>query len=143
MRPLGSRPSSQPAASTSTDHLLLSLPHSEVPYNELLDAGYKSIGDWHSTAPPTAVNSPAVSGTTTPASDADERSGRWAAKQGAKTECGLHKDYFKMKKQFEKRVREEQLKASDEGKAGSESVGALDAQAPVDGGVVVDATESK
>lgn len=46
----------------------------EVPYNELLDLGYKSVGDWHSTLP-------------TPA-DGDERSGRWANK--AKTECGIH-----------------------------------------------------
>lgn len=46
-----------------------------VPYNELLDLGYKSVGDWHSTLP-------------TPA-DGDERSGRWANNQG-KTECGIH-----------------------------------------------------
>jgi phosphoadenosine phosphosulfate reductase len=114
-------------------------PRSEVPYNALLDAGYKSIGDWHSTAPPTAATSAAGSGTATPASDADERSGRWAAKQGAKTECGLHKDYFKMKRQFEKRVREEELRQADDRKDGSEPIGDLDATAPTDGGVVVDA----
>lgn len=45
-----------------------------VPYNELLDLGYKSIGDWHSTV---AV-----------ADGEDERSGRWKGK--AKTECGIH-----------------------------------------------------
>ncbi|PWN25157.1 putative MET16-3`-phosphoadenylylsulfate reductase [Jaminaea rosea] len=60
-----------------------------VPYNELLDMGYKSIGDWHSTA--------------MPGSDGGERSGRWKDK-GGKTECGLHTDYFKMKRIAEKKV---------------------------------------
>ncbi|KAK6460484.1 Phosphoadenosine phosphosulfate reductase family-domain-containing protein [Scheffersomyces coipomensis] len=46
----------------------------KVPYNELLDLGYKSIGDWHSTVPV--------------ADGEDERSGRWKGK--AKTECGIH-----------------------------------------------------
>lgn len=45
-----------------------------VPYNELLDVGYKSVGDWHSTVPV--------------AEGEDERSGRW--KDQAKTECGIH-----------------------------------------------------
>lgn len=45
-----------------------------VPYNGLLDLGYKSIGDWHSTVPV--------------ADGEDERSGRW--KGQAKTECGIH-----------------------------------------------------
>lgn len=45
-----------------------------VPYNELLDLGYKSIGDWHSTVPV--------------GDGEDERSGRW--KGQAKTECGIH-----------------------------------------------------
>ncbi|KAI8988191.1 phosphoadenosine phosphosulfate reductase [Mycotypha africana] len=56
----------------------------EVPYNALVDQGYRSIGDWHSTKAP-------VNGD-------DERSGRWVGKQ--KTECGLHKDYFKMRAAF-------------------------------------------
>ncbi|CDK24513.1 unnamed protein product [Kuraishia capsulata CBS 1993] len=46
----------------------------DVPYNDLLDLGYKSIGDWHSTQP---VNE-----------GEDERAGRW--KGQAKTECGIH-----------------------------------------------------
>ncbi|CAN3376627.1 hypothetical protein DIURU_002628 [Diutina rugosa] len=46
----------------------------QVPYNELLDLGYKSVGDWHSTQPV--------------AEGEDERSGRWKGK--AKTECGIH-----------------------------------------------------
>ncbi|KAK3941921.1 putative PHOSPHOADENOSINE PHOSPHOSULFATE reductase [Diplogelasinospora grovesii] len=45
-----------------------------VPYNELLDRGYKSIGDWHSTSPV--------------AEGEDERAGRWKGQD--KTECGIH-----------------------------------------------------
>ncbi|KAH7887468.1 Phosphoadenosine phosphosulfate reductase family-domain-containing protein [Phlebopus sp. FC_14] len=56
-----------------------------VPRNKLLDQGYKSVGDWHSTVP-------SQSG----AGDAGERGGRWAGRE-EKTECGLHKDYFTMK----------------------------------------------
>ncbi len=48
--------------------------NNNVPYNELLDLGYKSIGDWHSTVPV--------------GEGEDERSGRWKGK--AKTECGIH-----------------------------------------------------
>lgn len=55
----------------------------EVPYNVLVDQGYRSIGDWHSTKAP---------------GGGDERSGRWSGQQ--KTECGLHKDYFKMRAAF-------------------------------------------
>lgn len=46
----------------------------DVPYNELLDRGYKSVGDWHSTQPIKE--------------DEDERAGRWKGQQ--KTECGIH-----------------------------------------------------
>jgi phosphoadenosine phosphosulfate reductase len=53
-----------------------------VPHNKLLKQGYKSVGDWHSTK-----KSGAGGG---------ERDGRWNGKE--KTECGLHVDYFKMKK---------------------------------------------
>ena len=45
-----------------------------VPYNVLLDRGYKSVGDWHSTQPV--------------GEGEDERSGRWKGMQ--KTECGIH-----------------------------------------------------
>lgn len=92
-----------------------------VPYNELLDEGYKSVGDWHSTKVPVEGES--------------ERAGRWSGNE-AKTECGLHKDYFKMyvpvnlsttnspltfsplfslrrKKAFEKKRREAELDAAD------------------------------
>lgn len=46
----------------------------DVPYNRLLDRGYKSIGDSHSTKPV--------------GESEDERSGRWQDKD--KTECGIH-----------------------------------------------------
>src|SRR5258708_3800680 len=55
----------------------------DVPRNALLGRGYRSVGDWHSTQ---------KSGD----GDAGERSGRWKGKE--KTECGLHEDYFRMKK---------------------------------------------
>jgi phosphoadenosine phosphosulfate reductase len=45
----------------------------EVPYNPLLDRGYKSIGCWPCTQPVDA--------------GADERAGRWG---GQKAECGIH-----------------------------------------------------
>ncbi|PKS09532.1 hypothetical protein jhhlp_004149 [Lomentospora prolificans] len=46
----------------------------DVPYNALLDQGYKSIGDWHSTSPV--------------GEGEDERAGRWKGQD--KTECGIH-----------------------------------------------------
>ncbi|KAI9099454.1 phosphoadenosine phosphosulfate reductase [Phlyctochytrium arcticum] len=52
-----------------------------VPYNALIDQGYKSIGDVHSTQPTRAGEG--------------EREGRWRGT--GKTECGLHKDYFRMR----------------------------------------------
>ena len=61
-----------------------------VPRNKLLDQGYRSVGDWHSTV---------KSGE----GDAGERAGRWAGKT-EKTECGLHVDYFKMKAAIKKKV---------------------------------------
>ncbi|KAL2020244.1 hypothetical protein VTK56DRAFT_8670 [Thermocarpiscus australiensis] len=45
-----------------------------VPYNVLLDRGYKSVGDWHSTVPV--------------GEGEDERAGRWKGQD--KTECGIH-----------------------------------------------------
>ena len=62
----------------------------DVPYNPLLDQGYKSVGDVHSTAPPDP---------NMVESDAAERSGRWAGKN--KTECGLHSNFFDMKARFD------------------------------------------
>lgn len=59
-----------------------------VPHNRLLDQGYKSVGDWHSTQKSQDVKN-GLPG------DSGERAGRWAGRE--KTECGLHEDYFKMK----------------------------------------------
>ncbi|GAA5963586.1 hypothetical protein JCM3765_004333 [Sporobolomyces pararoseus] len=78
-----------------------------VPYNVLLDQGYKSIGDWHSTV--------------LPKEGEGERSGRWASNKG-KSECGLHKDYFAMKRQFEKKQREQE-RAENDKLRGDEEVG--------------------
>jgi len=55
----------------------------DVPRNALLERGYRSVGDWHSTV---------ASGE----GDAGERAGRWAGR-GEKTECGLHVDYLAAK----------------------------------------------
>lgn len=46
----------------------------DIPYNTLLDKGYKSIGDWHSTSPV--------------AEGEGERAGRWKGQE--KSECGIH-----------------------------------------------------
>ena len=61
-----------------------------VPHNKLLDQGYRSVGDWHSTVK---------------SSDGDtgERAGRWAGK-AEKTECGLHADYFALKAAVKRKV---------------------------------------
>jgi phosphoadenosine phosphosulfate reductase len=68
----------------------------EVPYNALTDKGYRSIGDHHSTKKPHHKD--------------NERAGRWSGT--AKTECGLHKDYFQMRAAFmaSKKKREQQKK---------------------------------
>jgi len=75
------------------------LDENKVPRNALLSQGYKSVGDWHSTA---------KSGE----GDAGERAGRWAGKE--KTECGLHQDYFKLKRLALKNQREAELRSRDE-----------------------------
>lgn len=65
-----------------------------VPYNELLDRGYKSVGDWHSTQPVKEGE--------------DERAGRWKGQE--KTECGIHNPRSKyaqfLMEQEKKRERE-------------------------------------
>jgi phosphoadenosine phosphosulfate reductase len=79
-----------PFVSWSFDQVKAYIDEHNVPRNALLDQGYRSIGDWHSTE---------KSGD----GDAGERAGRWKGK--GKTECGLHKDYFKMKLAAKKKVR--------------------------------------
>ena len=66
----------------------------KVPYNELLDRGYKSIGDWHSTQPIKEGE--------------DERAGRWKGQQ--KTECGIHNPRSK----YAMFLREQELKKQEE-----------------------------
>ena len=66
----------------------------EVPYNELLDQGYKSVGDWHSTKPVKAGE--------------DERAGRWQGQQ--KTECGIHNPRSK----FAQFLKEQEMKKQQE-----------------------------
>lgn len=78
----------------------------QVPYNELLDRGYTSVGDWHSTKPVKGVSAASVD------LDAAERSGRWADK-AEKVECGLHKDYFKLKAAAAKKKREREQAERD------------------------------
>lgn len=66
-----------------------------VPYNALLDQGYKSVGDWHSTSPVAAGE--------------DERAGRW--KGQAKTECGIHNKKSRYAEFLRKQQEEEMAKA--------------------------------
>lgn len=65
-----------------------------VPYNDLLNRGYKSVGDWHSTQPV--------------AQGEDERSGRWKGR--AKTECGIHNP----KSKYAQFLRQQELKRQEE-----------------------------
>ncbi|KAL2210145.1 phosphoadenosine phosphosulfate reductase [Sarocladium strictum] len=67
-----------------------------VPYNALLDQGYKSIGDWHSTVPVKDGE--------------DERAGRWKGQD--KTECGIHNKksrYAQLLVEMENKQRKEEL----------------------------------
>ncbi|KAI9831480.1 MAG: hypothetical protein M1826_003370 [Phylliscum demangeonii] len=66
----------------------------DVPYNDLLDRGYKSVGDWHSTQPVKE--------------NEDERSGRWKGQE--KTECGIHnpKSAYAQYLREQERIKEEQ-----------------------------------
>lgn len=66
-----------------------------VPYNELLNNGYKSVGDWHSTQPVSQGE--------------DERSGRWKGR--AKTECGIHNP----KSKYAQFLRQQEMKRQEEG----------------------------
>lgn len=70
----------------------------DVPYNELLDRGYKSIGDWHSTQPV--------------AQGEDERAGRWKGQQ--KTECGLHNPNSRYAQMMREQQQKETKKALEE-----------------------------
>lgn len=63
-----------PLRDWSFDAVQQYIKQNNVPYNKLLDQGYRSVGDYHSTAPVKEGE--------------DERAGRWKGKQ--KTECGIH-----------------------------------------------------
>lgn len=63
-----------PLANWTFNEVQLYIQQNNVPTNELLKLGYKSIGDYHSTQPVKEGE--------------DERSGRWKGK--TKTECGIH-----------------------------------------------------
>lgn len=63
-----------PLAAWSFQQVKQYIDENNVPYNTLLDQGYKSVGDWHSTSPVKEGE--------------DERAGRWKGR--AKTECGIH-----------------------------------------------------
>ncbi len=75
----------------------------DVPYNALLDKGYKSVGDWHSTQPV--------------AQGEDERAGRWKGKD--KTECGIHNTRSKYAIYLEEMERKQKV---EEVAAGFEAV---------------------
>lgn len=62
----------------------------KVPYNALLDRGYKSVGDWHSTVPV--------------GEGEDERAGRWKGQD--KTECGIHNKQSRYAKWLEQSARQ-------------------------------------
>ncbi|KAI9825976.1 MAG: hypothetical protein M1819_007477 [Sarea resinae] len=65
-----------------------------VPYNELLDRGYKSVGDWHSTSPIKEGE--------------DERAGRWKGRK--KEECGIHNSRSK----YAQFLKEQELKTQEQ-----------------------------
>ncbi|RVX73217.1 Phosphoadenosine phosphosulfate reductase [Exophiala mesophila] len=83
-----------PLANWSFKEVQQYVKENDVPYNVLLDRGYKSVGDWHSTQPVKEGE--------------DERAGRW--KGQAKTECGIHNPRSKyaqyLMEQEKKRERE-------------------------------------
>lgn len=63
-----------PLANWSFKQVQAYIKENDVPSNDLLDQGYRSVGDWHSTEPVTESE--------------DERAGRWKGRN--KTECGIH-----------------------------------------------------
>jgi phosphoadenosine phosphosulfate reductase len=63
-----------PLANWSFKQVQAYIKENDVPTNDLLDQGYRSVGDWHSTQPVTESE--------------DERAGRWKGRN--KTECGIH-----------------------------------------------------
>ena len=88
-----------PLASWSFKQVQDYINENDVPYNELLSRGYKSVGDWHSTEPVKEGE--------------DERAGRW--KGQAKTECGIHNKrskYAQFLYEMEQKRQQEELAAA-------------------------------
>lgn len=88
-----------PLASWTFEQVQDYIRENNVPYNELLEKGYKSVGDWHSTVPVTDGEG--------------ERAGRW--KGQAKTECGIHNKrskYAQYLYEMEQKRKKEELTAS-------------------------------
>lgn len=77
-----------PFANWSFAQVLEYIKANNVPYNELLDLGYRSVGDYHSTLPVKEGE--------------DERAGRWKGRE--KTECGIHET-----SKFAKYLKEQEL----------------------------------
>jgi phosphoadenosine phosphosulfate reductase len=86
-----------PLASWSFKQVQAYIKENDVPTNDLLDQGYRSVGDWHSTQPV--------------AESEDERAGRWKGRQ--KTECGIHNKRSRYAIFLEEQERKRQQELSD------------------------------
>ncbi|WPH00857.1 Phosphoadenosine phosphosulfate reductase [Acrodontium crateriforme] len=84
-----------PLANWNFQQVQAYIKENNVPTNDLLDQGYRSVGDWHSTQPVTDSE--------------DERAGRWKGRQ--KTECGIHnkKSRYAMFLQEQENKRQQEL----------------------------------
>lgn len=86
-----------PLANWSFKQVQAYIKEHDVPTNDLLDQGYRSVGDWHSTEPV--------------AESEDERAGRWKGKD--KTECGIHNKRSRYAVFLEEQERKRQQELSD------------------------------
>ena len=84
-----------PLANWSFKEVQAYIKDNDVPTNDLLDQGYRSVGDWHSTQPVTESE--------------DERAGRWKGRN--KSECGIHnkKSRYAMFLQEQEQKRQQEL----------------------------------
>ena len=86
-----------PLANWSFKEVQAYIKEQSVPTNDLLDQGYRSVGDWHSTQPVHESE--------------DERAGRWRGRQ--KTECGIHNKRSRYAMLLEEQERKRQQELSD------------------------------
>lgn len=93
-----------PLANWSFKQVQAYIKDNDVPTNDLLDQGYRSVGDWHSTQPVTESE--------------DERAGRWKGRQ--KTECGIHNKRSRYAMFLEEQERKRQQELSDAIQSGLE-----------------------